>query len=277
LTGTSDTATPADADSVLTCRDALDARVAGFPAGRTRDVTDLARAVGRVLAVPLGVVARRRHGRPMHPRGAVFDAVLERSGVRPSWGVPWLDEPARDDVLVRLSRGAGLPSPLPDLLGLAIRLPGDGTPVDLLLTTTGRGALTRIVPVPRRDAAAVYSSIMGYRSDAGVVRLAAFPEGDHLPSEPASLTAAVARAGLRCTLVAARGFGPWQPFARLTLVAAREPVDPGVRFDAVLNPPPGLVPDGPMARLRAPAYATARVAGRSPDGVNSGFAVGGMG
>ena len=28
--------------------------------------------------------------------------------------------------------------------------------------------------------------------------------------------------------------------------------------DAVRNPPPGLVPDGPMARFRAPAYAAAR-------------------
>lgn len=69
-------------------------------------MTDLARATGRLLAVPLAAVARRRHGRPMHPRGAVSDAVLERSGVRPPWGVPWLDEPARDEVVVRLSRGS---------------------------------------------------------------------------------------------------------------------------------------------------------------------------
>jgi hypothetical protein len=36
------------------------------------------------------------------------------------------------------------------------------------------------------------------------------------------------------------------------------PADPDVRFDAVQHPPPGLVPDGPMARFRAPAYAAAR-------------------
>ena len=102
-------------------------------------VTDLARAAGRLVAVPLGAVARRRHGRPMHPRGAVFDAVLDRTGSLPPWGVPWLDEPAREDVVVRLSRGAGLPAPLPDLLGLAVRVPGDDDPVDLLLTSAGRG------------------------------------------------------------------------------------------------------------------------------------------
>ena len=197
----------------------------------------------------------------MHPRGAVFDAVLDRTGSEPPWGVPWLDARARDAVVVRLSRGAGLAAPLPDLLGLAVRLPTDGAPVDLLLTTTGRGAATRLVAVPRRDTAAVYSSIMGYRSDAGVVRFAAFPDGHHLPSEPAPLIDAVAREGLRFTLAAASGRGPWRPFARLTLTTPTDPRDCDVRFDAVRNPPPGLVPDGPMARFRAPAYATARAQG----------------
>ena len=224
---------------------------------------DPAGSAGRWVAVPLGALARRRGGRPMHPRGAVFDAVLERGGDAFPWGVPWLDGPARDRVVVRLSRGAGLPAPLPDLLGLAIRLPADDGPVDLLLTTAGRGALTRLLPFPRRDTAAVYSSIMGYRSDAGVLRLAAFPGASGVPSEPEPLAAAVAREGLSFTLQAATGTGPWRPFARLILGAPREPLDADVRFDAVRSPPPGLVPDGPMARFRAPAYATARVAGRS--------------
>lgn len=217
---------------------------------------------GRLVAVPLGVVARWRGGKPMHPRGAVFDAVLERQGG--TWGVAWLDARATDAVVARLSRGAGLPARLPDLLGLAIRFPGDdGAPVDVLLTTTGRGRLTRLVPVLRRDTAAFYSSIMGYRSDAGSLRLAAFPEADDVPSEPRPLAAAVARDGLRFTLAACAGLGPWRPFARLTLHRPLPGLDPEIRFDAVQNPPPGLVPDGPMARFRAPAYARARAA-RTP-------------
>ncbi|TFV86466.1 phosphodiesterase [Blastococcus sp. CT_GayMR16] len=225
-------------------------------------MTDVARGAGRLVAVPLGALARWRHGRPMHPRGAVFDGILERTGSAPPWEVPWLDATARDAVVVRMSRGAGLPAPLPDVLGLAVRLPGEGGPVDLLLTTTGRGALTRLVPFPRRAAAVVYSSIMGYRSDAGVIRLAALPDGEGVPSDPGPLADTVARDGLRFTLAASRGLGPWRPFARLVLPAAREDCDHDIRFDAVLNPPPGLVPDGPMARFRAPAYATARVQGR---------------
>jgi hypothetical protein len=216
---------------------------------------------GRLVAIPLGGIARWRDGKPMHPRGAVFEGVLERHGSPDAWGVPWLDAQATDPVVVRLSRGAGLPAPLPDLLGLAVRLPGDGAPVDLLLTTTGAGRLSRLVPVPRRDTAAVYSSIMGYRSDAGSLRLAAFPEADEVPSDPEPLARAVSRDGLRFTLAVARGFEPWRRFARLALSEPLPALDPDIRFDAVQNPPPGLVPDGPMARFRAPAYARARVAG----------------
>ncbi len=216
-------------------------------------MTDLLRTAGRAVAVPLGALARRRRGKPMHPRGVVLDAVLERTGGPAGWGVPWLARSGDEAALVRLSRGAGLPSPLPDLLGLAVRLRGPDGPVDLLLSTTGRGRLTRWLPVPRRDAGAAYSSIMGYRTPAGPVFLAALPEPGAGP------VAAAARAGrLAFTLAAARGTGPWQPFARLRLLAPVPEVDPDLRFDAVRNPPPDLVPDGPMARFRAPAYAAAQ-------------------
>jgi len=227
-------------------------------------VTDLADLAGRVVAVPLGAIARRRGGKPMHPRGAVLDAVLERRGAVPSFGVPWLDEAAAEPVVVRLSRGAGLPAPLPDLLGLAIRLHGDQAPVDLLLSSTGRGAWTRLVPVPRVDAEATYCSIMAYSSAAGPIRIAALPETSGISSDPAPVADAAPDGGLAFTLAAAVGREAWRPFARLRSTGAREPLDPAIRFDAVRNAPPGLTADGPMARFRRPAYATARVAG--PEG-----------
>ncbi|MGY1638899.1 phosphodiesterase [Geodermatophilus sp. SYSU D00742] len=223
---------------------------------------DLSRTAGRVVAVPLGALARHRRGKPMHPRGVVVEAVLERAGGPEAEGAPWLAEQGSREVLVRLSRGAGLPAPLPDLLGLAVRVPGD-PPVDLLLSSTGRGRLTRFVPALRRDAATAYSSIMGYRSDAGTLHLAAWPESPaSLPSDPEPLAAAITARRPVFTLAAARGGGAWHPFGRLALLAPVSGTDPDVRFDAVRNPPPGLLPDGPMARFRAPAYAAAR-AGRS--------------
>lgn len=230
-------------------------------------LVDLPRAAGEVVGTALAALARLRRGKPMHPRGAVFHAVLERHGSGAdggrAWGVPWLDATASDPAVVRLSRGAGLPGPLPDLLGLAIRLSsGTAAPIDVLLSSTGRGPLTRLLPALRRDTAAVYSSIMGYRSDAGTLRIAALPEADGVPSEPGPLAESVARDGLSFTLAAAHGRGPWVTFGRLLLGAPAEPLDPDLRFDAVRNPPPGLVPDGPMARFRAPVYARAR-AGRA--------------
>ena len=220
---------------------------------------DLSRAAGRLVAAPLAALARRRGGKPMHPRGAVFHAVLERHG-GPDWGVPWLAATATDPAVARLSRGAGLPAPLPDLLGLAVRLPAGDEPIDLLLTTAGRGALTRLLPVLRWDTAAFYSSIMAYRSDAGGVRFAAVAEADDVPSEPEPLARDVARSSLRFAVLAARGLGPWKRFARLTITGPLPDLDPDVRIDAVQHPPPGLVPDGPMARFRSPAYARARAA-----------------
>jgi hypothetical protein len=223
-------------------------------------VVDVARAAGRLVAVPLGALARWRRGKPMHPRGALFEAVLERRGGPSSWGVPWLDGAATERATARLSRGAGLPAPLPDLLGLAVCVPGEAGPVHLLLSSTGTGRLTRHLPVPRRDSGSVYSSIMAYRSDAGSLRIAAFPEADGVPSDPEPLAGAVAQGSLSFTLAAARGFGPWRPFGRLTLTEPEQPLDADVRFDAVRHPPPGLVADGPMARFRAPAYASAQAA-----------------
>ncbi len=226
-------------------------------------MTDIPRTAGRAVAVPLGALARRRRGKPMHPRGVVLDAVLERTGGPAGWGVPWLAGTGAQSALVRLSRGAGLPQPLPDLLGLAVRLPGTADaegPVDLLLSTTGRGRLTRWVLAPRWDAGATYSSLMGYRTAAGPVFLAALPDPGAPPvtAEPGPIAAAARAGRLAFTLAAARGLGAWQPFARLRLLAPVPEVDPDLRFDAVRNPPPGLVPDGPMARFRAPAYAAAQ-------------------
>ncbi|TKJ28484.1 phosphodiesterase [Blastococcus sp. CCUG 61487] len=224
-------------------------------------MVDLPRTAGRMAAVPLGALARWRRGKPMHPRGAVFRGVLERFGGGPAWGVPFLDASGREEVVVRFSRGAGLPAPLPDVLGIAVRLgAGSAAPVDLLLSSTGRGALTRLVPVPRVDAATVHSSIMAYRTAAGPLRLAALPVADDVPSEAGPLVRAAGERPVVFDLAAARGLGEWRTFGRLTVGRPAEPLDPDVRFDAVCHPPPGLAPDGPLARFRAPAYAAARQA-----------------
>ncbi|MEU2348690.1 phosphodiesterase [Modestobacter sp. NPDC049651] len=220
---------------------------------------DLAATAGRAVAVAFAALTRATGHKPLHPHGVLFDAVLERTGARPPLGVPWLDRPGTDDVLVRVSRGAGLPTWLPDLLGLAIRVPGreDGDPpVDLLLSGSGSGPLTRQVPALHRQAAATYGSLMSYRSSSGPIALAAFPQGRGVPADREDL---VARgAGVRFTLAAAPGRGGWRPFAEVELRAPAEPADPDLHFDSMAFPPPGLTTGGPMARFRRPSYAAAR-------------------
>src|SRR3712207_8796467 len=60
------------------------------------------------------------------PRSTLFPyTTLCRSGPG-GWGAALLDQPGEHEGVVRLSRGAGLPEPLPDVEGLALRLPGLG-------------------------------------------------------------------------------------------------------------------------------------------------------
>lgn len=71
-------------------------------------------ATGRGLGSLRGLVARARLARPLHPVGALLPGRPLRSGAADDHAaVPWLDERGEDDVVVRLSRGGGLPAASP--------------------------------------------------------------------------------------------------------------------------------------------------------------------
>ncbi|WP_197321088.1 hypothetical protein [Saccharomonospora sp. NB11] len=195
--------------------------------------------LGSMLGGVFGTLAGVRRGKPLHPRGAVFDAVVRRTGSPRSWGAAWLDEQGEDHGLVRLSRSAGLPPPLPDVLGLALTF---GDRHDVLLATTGLRPGTRFTLLPRRrDPFAVpYGSLLPYRTPRGLTLLAA------VPTPPR-----------RFRLLAATPTGKWEPFATLDLTD-RHVVDETIRFDPVLHLPPGLSWPPALTRLREPAYAAAR-------------------
>lgn len=111
------------------------------------------------LAAVFGGVARLRRARGLHPRGVALGAVVEEAD--PRLGAPG------DEAVVRLSRGAGLPSPLPDVLGVALRLPSaPGGAVDLLASTTTSLPLAYQLPLPtRRLDRALFTSITPYEVD----------------------------------------------------------------------------------------------------------------
>ena len=214
------------------------------------DVLDRgSRTVGSALGAVFGTVAAVRRARALHPRGDVVQATLRRLP-HPPTGVAWLDETADARVSVRFSRSAGLPAPLPDVLGLAVAVPlPDGGRGDLLLSTAGSRPVLRHLLLPRRDPlGSAYTCLVPYTSDRGPVMLAALP---------ATATSDRPSEGGVLRLAWANPRGPWQPFAELVLGGATGD-DPALDLDPVLHPLPGLRVPAALARLREPAYARSR-------------------
>lgn len=187
--------------------------------------------------------------KPLHPRGDVLTGSLTRTGGGERSGVDWIDSTGTDDVLVRVSRAVGLPQPLPDIHGLAVRVPVDGRHADVLLASTGVGRATRFVLVPSRDIGKrPLTSLLPYRSPDGPLFLGCRPTGE--VAEGTGTPNAF-------TLLWSRRFGDWMEFARLELAETVGP-DPVISFDPVANPLPGLPAYGWVQRVRAPAYRAAR-------------------
>ncbi|WP_199424954.1 hypothetical protein [Actinotalea solisilvae] len=213
-------------------------------------------ALGGAAAVVVERVARVRGSKPMHPAGAMLTGRLERTG-RAGSGVTWLDTPGREDVLVRFSRGGGLPAGWPDVHGLALRTP-DGA--DLLLSTSGRAVgLRHGLAVQRVVGRGTYTSIMPFRTARGPVMVGAFPDPPReLPTHPAALADALAAHPWRLTLVWAPFGGAWRAFGSLEVGGrAGDETDPPARFEP-LAAPAGLETYPWIARLREPAYLAAR-------------------
>ncbi|WP_063759059.1 hypothetical protein [Streptomyces globisporus] len=211
--------------------------------------------------------ARRRGSRPaLHPRGVVLTGRLTVPGPPPAWGVPWLDRPGSYQVTARWSRAAGLPYPLPDGLGLALRVvdaEGPGRPLELLLTTSGRSGPVRHVPLPRLSATAgPYSTLLGYAVGDRHGVVAAFPAPGTLgvPAHPRAVAAAVAVRPLHFVLGFAAG-RRWQPMARLTLLGEEQAGD-GEAFDPYRASLTSFRPSRRLRGLRVAAYAGSR-AGRA--------------
>lgn len=188
------------------------------------------------------VAALRPAAKPLHPRGDLVTGRLTRRGLTAPVGVPWLDEPGVDDVLVRRSRAVGLPERLPDIHGLAVRVPlAGGGHGDLLLAMTGTGRISRFVlTAGRTPYSRPLTTLLPYRTPGGP-----------------RLVRAVARDEQSYRLAVAAPRGEWLEFGLLELSTTSGP-DPMLSFDPVRHQIPGLETYEWVRRLREPAYATAR-------------------
>lgn len=149
---------------------------------------------------------------------------------------------------MRISRAVGLPGPLPDVHGLAVRVFLDrgaagepGGHGDLLFATTGWGRVSRFVLVPTRSRTSrPMTTLLPYRTRGGSVLLGVRASGE------ASFELAWATPG-----------GGWHHFGDLRLADLPAP-DEDVSFDPVRHRLPGLEQYPAVVRLREPAYLRAR-------------------
>jgi hypothetical protein len=212
----------------------------------------------RPLRAAFDALAQLRHARAFHPKGVRLDGRLTTLDAGP-WPLP----AGTTEVSARLSKGAGTPDGVLDVLGLAVRVPLETGPWDLTFSTIG--LLGRILPFPSHGwCDAPYSSLAPYRID-GQLRWLLAHAADDQPKVDASLRAArrlVRGGGFKLILSAAKVAGAPQPVAWLRLhTVCSDAGQPA--FDPMLNHPPGLAlyPDW-LAKARELAYTGSR-SGRS--------------
>lgn len=213
-------------------------------------------AVGVAAGLGFAVLGALRRNRPIHSVGTVVPGtlIIETPG---SMGSALFDDAGETPLIARLSRSASWPVALPDIMGLALRIPGgghDGGPADLLFASTGTGRVTRyVLQLRTSEGDGPLTTMFPLTGAEGniVFRLDPEPENHH-------------------RLSYSRNSGPWQNLGRVALEPSGEPSqrsndpagsdDPQLRFRPVANPPAGLSVPSWLRAVRAPAYGAARVA-----------------
>ena len=218
-------------------------------------------AAGRLAGVVFGAVSRARGGKAVHPDGVVHAGTLRVWGDPTAPPAPLLREPGEHGAIVRFSRSAGLPRPLPDLLGISLRLPdvfGAGRHLDVMAVTSVDAPVVHHVFVPATDfQQRVYSSSLPYRSGARTYLLgfraapgSPRPDGE---DEYDRLARAAQTGRLRFELCYAPVNGRFTPVAELR-IGERLPQELDATHFNPWNAGGGIEPTGFLNRLRGYAY-----------------------
>ena len=209
------------------------------------------------------LASRLRGERAVHARGRTFTGRVRVPGGAGT-GASLLDEAGDHEALVRLSRSVGLPSSLPDVFGLALRLldaAGPGRHVDLLLDSTLPAPLLRRLPCPGlRPTAQSYGSLLPY--DVGGTRVLL---GARATADTRRATADVRALEdlpehLELDLLLATRHGPWREVARTTTTGELPaPLGRQTRFTPAMSGR-GVAAAGPLQAWRERAYPASHVA-----------------
>jgi hypothetical protein len=212
-----------------------------------------------IAALPVRLGAAIRQRRLFHPAGVVAEGVLER--VAPDGeGLPMNS----CDVIGRVSKGIGLTGALPDIAGLAWRIPPPPdlrscSPWDVLLASTLVSSRLLLSPTISWSGT-TFSSLMPFRFHGGVwwVRARLVSKIDTPGLSLDAISDRIDSGGLVFDIEQAPGTGGFMPLARLTL----RHVDPScddIAFDPALHSDPEveLVPRW-LGDFRRSAYRRSR-------------------
>jgi len=233
--------------------------------------------MAKLLARAFRTVSRLRGRRSLHPHGVGYQAQLQLAGDQRRWpGVPLLERPATYRALVRCSRSTGLPEPLPDVLGIAVRLPsvyGDGADQDLLFSSVPDRPFLRGMLFPVRSfLRGAFSTLLPYRVGRRRLILWLRPARKRPQGGGGYAFAELHRAvgvGAAFELWASGGLRRARMIGRLSLTGPLPGAD-DLRFNP-WNTGPGLRPTGWVNQLRRPSYAASQEGwtGREPRSIRS--------
>src|SRR5581483_2850092 len=209
------------------------------------------------VALPLGLGSAIRRRRVFHPIGLIVSGRLERTAP-PGEGLP----AESGDIEARISKAVGLPGRLPDLIGLALRIPPRAfaaTPWDILMVSAGSGALTRFALHPVTSWRAPMNTLMPLRYDGDYwwlrARMTSPLDADGLSLD--DISHAVER-GLEYDLDQACGTGDFAPLATIRLDKAGD-ASHDIAFDPTIHSAPDvkLAPEW-LTDIRRRAYERSR-------------------
>lgn len=220
-----------------------------------------------LVALPVKLGSALRHRRIFHPLGVLASGHIERTAPA-HHGLPI----ESGEVIGRISKAVGLPSDLPDLIGLAWRMPTHALtarPWDVLMVSTGPGMLARFGLQPTRSwTGTTLSTLMPLRYEQGWWWLRAELQttmGGGLSLD--TVGDRIDDGGVVFDIQQAQGTGAFEPLATLRL-SATIPTDQDhdVSFDPTRNTIPG-VELGPewLTALRERAYLRSRQGRDAPD------------
>lgn len=219
-------------------------------------------AAGYTIGLVLAAVAAIRRGKAVHPHGAVYEAELTiTAGPGAAGGAELFAPSAPRPALVRFSRSLGLPRPLPDLLGMSVRVPdayGRGRHQDFLMVTSVDAPVGHHLFLPASDVQQrPYSSSLPYRAGGRTLLVGALPRPDSPrpggADELERLAAAAATGALVFDLAVAEVWGRFRAVAELRVGDPLPPEADALRFNP-RNAGGGLEPAGFLNRLRDIAY-----------------------